>query len=247
MSAAQRGDAVTPPLLRALIVIPAFDEQGKIGRVVAKIPPGLVEAVLVVDDCSRDATAAEAQRAGALLVQHDRNLGVGAAIRTGIDYARTNRFDVVAILSGDDQHDPNDLREMLRLIRVGGYDFVQGSRRLSGLDAPNIGLFRRVFTWLYALIFRLQTGFASTDATNGGRAFRTRIFEDGRINLWQPWLNTYELEPYMLYKAVKCGVRITEAPMKVIYHAQGTTKMKPLRDWWRILRPLVYLSLGIRK
>jgi len=238
---------VTPPALRALIVVPAFNEQGKIGRVVAKVPPGLAEAVLVVDDCSLDATAAEALKAGALVVQHAHNLGVGAAIRTGIDYARTNYFDIVAILSGDDQHDPNDLREMLRLIRAGGYDFVQGSRRLAGLDAPNIGLFRRVFTWVYALLFRRLTGFACTDATNGGRAFRTRIFEDQRINLWQEWLNTYELEPYLLYKAVKCGVRITEAPMRVIYHTQGTTKMKPFRDWWRILRPLIYLSLGIRK
>ena len=235
------------PPLSALVVIPGFNEQGKVGRVVAKVPPGLVDAVLVVDDCSSDGTAAEARAAGALVVQHPRNLGVGAAIRTGIDYARANGFAVVAILSGDDQHDPGDLREMLRLIRAGGYDFVQGSRRLSGLDAPNIGLFRRVFTWVYALIFRLSTGFACTDATNGGRAFRTRIFDDRRINLWQEWLNTYELEPYLLYKAVKCGVRITESPMKVIYHAQGTTKMKPFRDWWRILRPLVYLSLGIRK
>jgi dolichol-phosphate mannosyltransferase len=229
-----------------LIVIPAFNEQGKIGTVVGKIPPRLAEAVLVVDDCSRDATAAEAKAAGALVVQHPRNLGVGAAIRSGIDYARANGYDVVAVLSGDDQHDPNDLREMLRLIRVGGYDFVQGSRRLAGLDAPNIGMFRRIFTWVYAAIFRLRTGFACTDATNGGRAFRTRIFENPRINLWQEWLNTYELEPYLLYMAVTCGVRITESPMKVIYHSQGTTKMKPIRDWWRILRPLIYLSLGIR-
>jgi dolichol-phosphate mannosyltransferase len=247
LSAAQPNGPVAPSALRALIVIPAFNEQGKIGRVVAKIPPGLAEAVLVVDDYSRDATTAEALQAGALVVQHASNLGVGAAIRTGIDYARSNQFDVVAILSGDDQHDPNDLREMLRLIRVGGYDFVQGSRRLAGLDAPNIGLFRRVFTWVYALIFQLLSGFACTDATNGGRAFRTRIFEDRRINLWQQWLNTYELEPYLLYKAVKCGLRITEAPMKVIYHTHGTTKMKPFRDWWRILRPLIYLSLGVRK
>ena len=233
--------------LRTLIVIPAFNEQGKIGNVVRKIPPQLVDAALVVDDCSRDETVAEAMAAGALIVRHEHNRGVGAAIRSGIDYAIANEFDVVAILSGDDQHDANDLREMLRLIRDDGYDFVQGSRRLTGLDAPNIGWFRRTFTLVYVILFRLLTGFPCTDATNGGRAFRTRIFADQRINLWQAWLDTYELEPYLLYQAVRCGVKITEAPMKVIYHTQGTTKMKPFKDWWRILRPMVYLALGLRK
>lgn len=232
---------------RTLIVIPAYNEQGKIGRVLQKIPGNLCADALVVDDCSRDATAAEAQAAGALVVRHPHNMGVGAAIRSGIDYAIANRYDVVAILSGDDQHDPADLRELLRLIDCEGYEFVQGSRRLSGLAAPNIGLFRRTFTWVYAFIFRVLTGFRCTDATNGGRAFRVSIFEDKRINLWQDWLNTYELEPYLLYQVVKGKHRVTEAPMKVIYHRQGTTKMKPLRDWWRILRPMLYLSLGIRR
>jgi dolichol-phosphate mannosyltransferase len=232
--------------LRTLIVMPAYNEQGKIGNVIRKIPADLAADALVVDDCSRDATSDEARAAGSIVVRHDHNHGVGAAIRSGIDYARANGYDVVAILSGDDQHDPSDLRAMLRLIADDGFDFVQGSRRLTGLDAPNIGAFRRVFTWVYSAIFRLTTGFHCTDATNGGRAFRTSIFKDPRINLWQPWLDTYELEPYLLYKAVKCGVRITESPMKVIYHARGTTKMKPFSDWWRILRPVVYLALGLR-
>jgi len=234
-----------PAALRTLIVIPAYNEQGKIGTVIGKIPTDLSADTLVVDDCSRDETSAEARAAGALVARHPVNQGVGAGIRSGIDYARANGYDVVAILSGDDQHDPNDLRGVLARIAE-GYDFVQGSRRLAGLDAPNIGLFRRVFTLVYAVIFRVLTGFACTDATNGGRAFRVRIFDDKRINLWQDWLDTYELEPYLLYQAIKCGVRVTEAPMKVIYHQRGTTKMKPFRDWWRILRPVVYLALGLR-
>lgn len=86
-----------------------------------------------------------------------------------------------------------------------------------------------------------------TDATNGGRAFKTKIIRDGRINLWQNWLNTYELEPYLLYKVIKLGYKFIEAPMRVNYHGGGTTKMKPIRDWWRILRPIIYLSFGIKK
>jgi dolichol-phosphate mannosyltransferase len=233
--------------LRVVVVIPAYNEQGKIGRVISKIPDSLMVQVVVVDDGSSDATAGEAAASGAVVIRHPRNRGVGAAIRSGIDYALSNGYDVVAILSGDDQHDPHDLYGLIEPIRTAGFDFVQGSRRLTGLQAPNIGWFRRAFTWLYALVFRLLTGWPCTDATNGGRAFRTSVFRNGRINLWQEWLDSYELEPYLLYQAVKQGYRVTEAPMKVIYHERGTTKMKPVRDWWRIFRPMIYLSLGLRR
>lgn len=231
---------------KSLIVIPAFNEEGKIKKVIAKIPPDMAYEILVVDDCSTDQTYMEAKIACATVIHHERNMGVGAGIRTGIDYALKANYDVVAILSGDDQHDPNDLYGLFEMIAQ-GYDFVQGSRYLGGLNSPHIRWFRRSFTQLYAVIFRILTGFPCTDATNGGRAFRTKIFEEKKINIWQDWLNTYELEPYLLYQAVKKGCKITEAPMKVIYHKQGTTKMKPFRDWWRIFRPIVYLSLGIRK
>lgn len=232
--------------LSTLVIIPAYNEMGKVGRVIKKIPLGLTDQILVINDCSKDQTALEAKMAGAEVINHECNMGVGAAIRTGIDYALRNGFEVVAVLSGDNQHDPDDLHGLLDPIYNHNYEFVQGSRRLNGLSAPNIGWFRRTFTWVYAIVFRLLTGFHCTDATNGGRAFRTSIFQDNSINLWQDWLNTYELEPYLFYKVIRRKFKVTEAPMKVIYHNQGTTKMKPFRDWWRIFKPMIYLSLGLR-
>lgn len=232
--------------LRTLIIIPAYNEQGKVGRVIKKIPPHLADKIVVIDDCSKDHTGHEAEQAGATVLCHDHNMGVGAAIRTGIDYAIRNGFKVAAVLSGDDQHDPDDLHGLLDPIYNHNYDFVQGSRRLNGLSAPNIGRFRRTFTWVYAIVFRLLTGFPCTDATNGGRAFRTSIFNDKSIDLWQDWLNTYELEPYLFYKVIRRKFKVTEVPVKVIYHNQGTTKMKPFRDWWHIFKPMIYLTLGLR-
>ena len=231
------------------VVIPAFNERGKICRVVQRIPPGVVDAVIVVDDASNDGTAEEARAAGAQVVSHPVNRGVGAALRTGIDQARAGGFDAVAILSGDDQHDPGELERVLEPVRRGECDLVQGSRRLGGGQAVDISLFRELTTRLYPWLFRLATRFRfpSTDATNGFRAFRLEILEDPRIDLWQEWLDRYELEPYLLYQAVMTGKRVREVPISIVYHSRGTTKMRAVRDWWRILRPLVFLSVGLKK
>jgi dolichol-phosphate mannosyltransferase len=131
----------------------------------------------------------------------------------------------------------------------GECDLVQGSRRLAQGAAVNMNLFRRVTTYVYPWLFRLATGFRfpSTDATNGFRAFRLALLDDPRFDLWQPWLDTYELEPYLLYKAVVTGKRVREVPITIVYHARGTTKMRAFHDWWRIARPLVFLALGLKK
>jgi len=232
---------------RTACVIPALDEQGKIGRLLERFSTGAVDEVIVVDDGSRDATAAEARDAGATVLSHVRQRGVGAAIRTGIDYALENGFDAVVVMGGDDQDDPAEIRGLLDPLARGEADFVQGSRRLNGRRTIDMPLFRRVTTKVYSLGFRLATGFRSTDATNGFRAFSTAVPRDPRIRLHQDWLDTYELEPYLLFQAIRCDWRVVEVPVTKRYHRDlGYTKMLPGRDWWRILRPIVFLRLGLR-
>ena len=83
--------------------------------------------------------------------------------------------------------------------------------------------------------------------TNRERDYMNQMYAaDPRMRLDQPWLDRYQLEPYLLYQAVRCGYRVIEVPVTVRYHARGTTKMKLLRDGWRILRPLVLLRAGLR-
>ncbi len=233
---------------RVAVVVPAWNEAGKIGAVVRKVPRTAAACVIVVDDASRDGTADEARAAGAeCVLSHAVNQGVGAAIRTGLFEARRLGFEHAAILSGDDQHEPDELPRLLEPLFAGQADLVQGSRWLPGGATPGIPASRRWLTRLYALLMRLASGSPCTDGTNGMRAFRLALLDDPRIRLGQHWLDRYELEPYLLYQALRCGYRVCETPVTVRYHARGTTKMRPLRDGWRILRPLILLRLGLQR
>jgi dolichol-phosphate mannosyltransferase len=110
--------------------------------------------------------------------------------------------------------------------------------------------YRRVATQLvHPSMMSLVTGKRITDSTNGFRAIRLDLLDDERINLEQEWLDGYELEPYLLYKAITLGYRVCEVPVTKIYPSAelGYTKMKPITGWWQMLSPLVMLATGIRR
>ncbi len=243
-----------PPTRTALIepekvavVVPAWNEAGKIGDVVRKVPRRWAATVIVADDCSSDGTGEEARAAGAdVVIRHPQNRGVGAGIRSGLLEAKRRGLEYAAILSGDDQHEPDELPRVLVPLFAGEADLVQGSRWLPGGATPGIPPDRRWLTQLYPWLFRIASGFPITDGTNGLRAFRLSLLDDPRIRIEQDWLDRYELEPYLLMQVIRAGHRVREAPVTVRYHTRGTTKIRLLRDGWRMLRPLLYLRLGLR-
>jgi dolichol-phosphate mannosyltransferase len=104
-------------------------------------------------------------------------------------------------------------------------------------------------TRLHPFLFRIISKAQLTDTTNGFRAVRTSVLRDPSLDLDQEWLDEYELEVYLLYKAAKLGYRVTEVGVTKRYPPKelGQTKMKPIVGWWSILRPLLLLGLGIKK
>lgn len=230
---------------KTMAITPCLNEEHAITKVVQKLKPW-VDTVIVVDDGSTDRTAEMAKKAGATVLRHGENRGAGAAIRTGIQYALRRGYGICVVLGGDDQDDPHEIPRLIRKLDE-GYDFVQGSRRLVGGKTVDMPLFRRITTKGYSLFFSAIIGKRITDGTNGFRAFRTSICKDKRINLNQQWLNRYELEPYLFYKAVQLGYRVAEVPVTKRYPEEGYTKMDPFRDYWSITRPLLFLRFGVRK
>jgi dolichol-phosphate mannosyltransferase len=243
-----RASTGSPEQPTVAVVIPALNEAGRIGRVLDRLPPdGRFEAI-VVDDGSDDGTGDEARAHGAaVVVRHDVRMGVGAAIRDGWQAGRDRGRPLLALISGDDQHDPTQLVGALELLERTGSDYVQGSRWRPGGRVTGPAGRRSLGTRVYSVIFSVLVGRRVTDATNGFRIFRTSILEDPRVNLDQPWRTSYDLEPYVLYKAIRLGYRVTEHPVTVHYHAaEPYTHMRGLRDWWRLLRPAVLLRTGVK-
>ena len=253
MSASKALDAqqvMTRPQPRVLCVAPAWNEGERIARVVEAVPRDVIEATVVVDDGSSDTTADYAERAGATVIRQNANRGVGAAIRAGIDYARANGYDVVVIVSGGGKTPPEQIPRLVEPILRGEAELVQGSRYLDGGEYLRMPLRRRVGTRGYTLLFSLFCGRRVTDASSGFRAIKLSLFDDPRINLWQDWLDRYELEPYLLFKALRLGHKVIEAPVTIQYPKTdgiAYTKMRAITDWWKIFRPIIFLALGIKR
>jgi dolichol-phosphate mannosyltransferase len=236
--------------LKIIAIAPALDEESKIGEVVRRVPRPLVDEVLVVDDGSQDRTAAVARERGATVLAMGRVAGVGAAIREGYRRALAGGFDVAVVMAGNNKDSPEEIPQLLEPIADGRADFVQGSRYLQrGANRGDMPLYRRVATRVHPLLFSIAARRWVTESTNGFRAVHRRVLEDPRIDLSQSWLDAYELEPYLYMRAVQLGYRTCEVPVSKVYPPRrvGQTKMRPITGWWSILRPLVYVGLGLRK
>ncbi|HSA30300.1 MAG TPA: glycosyltransferase family 2 protein [Candidatus Omnitrophota bacterium] len=207
---------------------------------------------VVIDDGSTDGTTSminSFKQEGISAVRHDTRRGVGAAIRTAIHFAKKAGYRTIVIMAGNDKDDPQEIPLVLAPLEE-GYEVVQGSRYLGGARiGGDMPLYRKWATRFHPFLMSLLTGTKVTDSTNGFRAMRLSMFDDPRINIDQNWLDAYELEPYILYKAIILGHRFKEVPVTKIYPPRelGYTKMKPISGWWSILRPLVLLGLRIRR
>jgi len=235
--------------LSVIMIAPVLNEEAKIGQVVGRAPREVVDEVLVVDDGSTDRSPDVARELGATVLPMGRTVGVGAALRAGYRYAVERGHDVVITIAGNNKDAPEEIPLLVDPIADDRADFVQGSRFLKR-DA-NFGpmpLYRRIATRVHPILFSLVARRWVTESTNGVRAIRTRVLADPRLDLSAPWLDEYELEPYLYLRAIRLGYRTAEVPVTKIYPAKklGQTKMKPITGWWSILRPLVYVGLGIR-
>jgi dolichol-phosphate mannosyltransferase len=234
---------------KIICITTVLNEKKKIHKVIKKTVNTIVDEFLVVDDGSTDGSPQIAKSYGATVISLKLNHGVGFAIRVGIKYALRKNYDIIVFIAGNNKDNPKEISRLLKPITKEGYDFVQGSRFMKGGQYGNMPFYRIFGTKIHPLILSIITRKWVTESTNGFRAMKSSIFRDKKINIWQKWLNKYELEPYLYYKVLRCGYKTKEVPVTKIYPKKelGYTKMKPISGWWSLYRPLLLLALGLRK
>jgi Glycosyl transferase family 2/Sulfatase/Type I phosphodiesterase / nucleotide pyrophosphatase len=194
---------------RCLAILPAPDEEGAIAGVLAGIPRracGMAVDLLVVDDGSRDATAAIAREHGARVAAHGSARGLGAAVRTGLELARDEGYDAAVYLDADGEYDPADFETVLAPVARGRADYVNGSRFLG---APRKGM-----TWHRTLANRAASSLLGTlmhtvvsDGQTGYRAFSARALAAARIR------HDYNYAQVLMLSLWGAGIDAVEVPI----------------------------------
>lgn len=235
--------------LRVLLLSCAYNEEPKIGEVVRRLPRDIGDGMLLIDDGSTDRTAEVAEAEGCEVIRLGECLGVGFALRRGLEEAKARGYDVVVTIAGNNKDNPDEIPRLLDPIVDRGRDFVIGSRFLSGGGyGGDMPFYRKLATRLHPFLVGLFCGKRITESTNGFRAMRLSVLDDPRIDLHQDWLDHYELEVYLLMKLLMLGFSTEEVPCTKIYPAKklGRTKMRPIFDWWKMLRPIFLLGFRLR-
>ena len=243
---------------RVVVVVPAWDEAPRIGRVLRGIP-GWVDAVVVVDDASKDGTAEAARMAGdarLVVIRHEANRGVGAAIVTGYRrYAAeiaSGARDAFVVMAGDGQMDPLDLPSLVDPIARADADYVKG-RRFRGFDVdgpmpPARHLGGLVFSWATSRAI----GVAVTDSQCGYTAIAGGAC--ARLALDCLWPR-YGYPNDLLSELALHGLRIVEVPVRAVY-ADEVSRLKArhvfvvaaliARAWVRTRRLRKLHAIGVR-
>lgn len=227
--------------MKILVLIPAYNESRRLGEVITAVRNVVPDyEILVVNDGSRDDTAAVARRAGVAVISHPFNMGYGVAIQTGYKYALARGYDHVVQMDGDGQHDPAWIPALLRPVVHGEADFVIGSRFLeSGSYRPS--LVRRMgMAFFRSLVSRL-IGSSITDSTSGYQAFNRRVtgfFTSDSFPCDYP-------DADMLITLHRYGFRIAEVPVRMRANESGTSMHGGLKPLYYLFKMLLSIAVTL--
>ncbi|MBU4263810.1 MAG: glycosyltransferase family 2 protein [Proteobacteria bacterium] len=208
-------------LAHAIVIIPAFNEEKSIGRIVACLRenfPGL--DVLVVNDGSTDQTAEVAASAGAKVLSLVNNMGYGIALQTGYKYAfARDKYRFCVQMDGDGQHNPADIPKLLAPLADDRADLVIGSRFVSGKNGYTIPFARRVGIFFFRTLVQLFTHNKIKDITSGLQAYNRKVL----ARYTSDEMPYYYPDADVLIVLIKGGIRVAEvsSPMNGNIHGKS--------------------------
>jgi glycosyltransferase involved in cell wall biosynthesis len=226
--------------LRRIAVVPAFNEEKNIARVVAELKehdPGI--DVVVVSDGSIDRTYEVARAAGARVLKLPFNLGIGGAVQTGFRYAWENGYELAVRCDGDGQHIPAELPKVIAPVVAGDADIAIGSRFVSG-GGYRSSATRRVGIRLLALAVSAIARQRVTDATSGFQALNRRALELFAADYPHDYP---EVEGMVM--TIKHRLRLVEVPVEMREREHGRSSITALRSIYYMVKVLIALFVGL--
>ncbi len=229
-----------------LVIIPAFNEAGNIGRVIGAIRKVVPQChILVVNDGSRDDTAAAAAAAGAMVLSHAFNMGYGVTIQTGYKFAYCHGYRYVVQIDADGQHDPGFIPRLLAPVMSGDTDFVIGSRFLEE-ESYRPSFSRRLGILFFRKLVTYLIGRSVTDPTSGYQAFNRDVL---RFFTTDVFPCDYP-DADMLITLNLAGFRIRELAVRMYANPTGKTMhsgTKPLYYMFKMCLSIFVTLLRNRK
>jgi glycosyltransferase involved in cell wall biosynthesis len=228
------------PDARRIAIVPAYNEEGNIGRVVDELrafDAGL--DVVVVSDGSVDRTADVASAHGAHVVQLPFNLGIGGAVQTGFRYAWENGYELAVRCDGDGQHDPSELPKVLAPVLSGEADIVVGSR-FSGTETYRSTVSRRLGIRLLALVVSVIARQRVTDTTSGFQALNRKALALFAADYPHDYP---EVEGMVM--SIRHRLRLREVPVRMREREHGQSSITALRSIYYMAKVLLALFVGL--
>jgi glycosyltransferase involved in cell wall biosynthesis len=201
--------------MSVIVVVPAYNEEKTVGRVVRSLS-SCTEKIIVVDDGSTDSTSAKSMEAGASVVRHKLNRGLGAAIGTGIEAALRCGADVIVTFDADGQHDSADIPKMIRPILDGEADAAIGVRTIDREQMPTT---RRIANWIGNALTFVLFGKWVKDSQSGLRAFSRKAAESMELRC-----DRMEVSSEIVKEIGRHGWRLAEVPIKPVYTDYSMSK-----------------------
>lgn len=229
-----------------LVIIPAFNEEPGIAELIArirKVAPGF--DILVINDGSKDKTAAAAASAGAIVLSHCFNMGYGVAIQTGYKFAYDKGYRFLVQIDGDGQHDPGFISQLLDPVKSGSVDFVLGSRFL-WFDSYRPSFSRRLGILFFRKMVTVIIGREITDPTSGYQAFNREVMKFFTTDIFPCDYPDAD----MLITLNLAGFRIKEIPVRMFANPTGKTMhsgAKPLYYMMKMCLSILVTLLRNRK
>jgi len=198
---------------KILAIIPAYNEEKTIGNIV-KISKRYVDDVIVINDGSTDKTEEIAKKAGAKVITHKKNKGLGKSLRDGFKYALKNNFDIIITLDADGQHNPKEIPKFIEAINE-GYDFVLGERDLSKYP-----LIKKIGNLFLNFITNIITGTTLKDTESGFRAYSKEA-----LKKIFPYLkaNRYEIASEIIFAVGYYNIRYKNIKISSKIYVKGVT------------------------